>query len=297
MKRILSFVFAAAFAVTASSQTFWSDNFETYTVGNLGSQGGWGRDGGSNSMIKIANIDGAHGKSMQFASTAANADGMWVFKDINFGTSTPGNDVFSAEWDMYTGNNGAEVQLYENVGEWYAIFDIYMSPTAGAWLADQADFDAEEDGELLSSSITANTWYKVKVEYHTEEGTIDVWIDGTHYGPFQKEGFHYPTEFDVVAVGTNNSGFDNLVMSAKPALAVANVSKAKVNVYPNPVSNLLNIISDKKIASVSIFDASGKAVKTSTETSINVENLAKGAYIVNINFADGTSESKKVIKK
>ena len=60
---------------------------------------------------------------------------------------------------------------------------------------------------------------------------------------------------------------------------------------------MINIKSDHKIAQVSIIDISGRVVKTSSESSVNVENLAKGAYLVSVKYADGTTETKKVIKK
>lgn len=297
MKRILSFVFAATLAVSAYSQTLWTDNFESYTIGNLGTQGGWARDGGSASSVKVATIDGAHGKSMQMNTTASSST-QWIFKGINMGLANPDNEVFRTEIDMYTGNNWAEMQMYESDGtNYYAIFDIYLSPTNGAWLADQADFDADLSGELLTPNIAANTWYKVIVTYNISEGTMNVSINGTNYGPFAKEAYHYPTEIDLVASGTNNAGYDNIVIAADAALAVSNVNKTKVNVYPNPTTEVLNITADKKVANVTFFDMTGRKVKQTTENVINVEDLAKGSYIVSITFADGTVESKKVIKE
>ncbi|WP_447951367.1 T9SS type A sorting domain-containing protein [Chryseobacterium koreense] len=297
MKRILSFVFAATLAVSAYSQTLWTDNFESYTIGNLGTQGGWANEGGSASSVKIATIDGAHGKSMRM-NTTATSDPQFIYKEINMGLANPDNEVFRAEVEMYTGNNWAEMQVYESDGtNYYAIFDIYLSPTNGAWLADQADFDADLSGELLTPNIAANTWYKVIVTYNISEGTMNVSINGTNYGPFAKEAYHYPTEIDLVASGTNNAGYDNIVIAADAALAVSNVNKTKVNVYPNPTTEVLNITADKKVANVTFFDMTGRKVKQTTENVINVEDLTKGSYIVSITFADGTVESKKVIKE
>ncbi|KMQ71647.1 T9SS type A sorting domain-containing protein [Chryseobacterium koreense] len=299
MKRILSFVFAATLAVSAYSQTLWTDNFESYTIGNLGTQGGWARDAefGSASDVKIATIDGAHGKSMRINTTSTSGS-QWTYKEINLGLANPDNEVFRTEIEMYTGTTSAEMQVYESDGtNFYTVFDIYLSPTNGAWLADQADFDDFLPGELLTPNIAANTWYKVIVTYNIAEGTMNVSINGANYGPFIKEAYHYPTEIDLVSDGANNAGYDNIVIAADAALAVSNVNKTKVNVYPNPTTDVLNITADKKVTNVTFFDMTGRKVKQTTENVINVESLEKGSYIVNITFADGTVDSKKVIKE
>lgn len=301
MKRILSFSLTAVMAFTAYSQTLWTENFETYTVGNLGTQGGWERDGGTNAVAKIATIDAAHGKSFQFASTTTNnADGAFIYHDTKWSTKSASNGIFVAEFDVYTGSSFSEIQFYDVDSEYRAIADLYMSPANGVYLADQDDFDNEESGIEIPVTVAANTWYKVKFTYDVMgTGDMTVTINGTEYGPFEKGPGWFPTEVDFVGMGANTSGYDNLKFSAVAELmAVSDVAgKAKVSVYPNPATDVVNIKSDKKIDLVSIYDAAGKIVKTTAETSINVQNLAKGSYIVNIKYVDGSKESTKVIKK
>lgn len=291
----------AGFAVSMFSQVIMTDNFDSYNTGNLGSQGAWARDGGTNAMAKIAVIDAAHGKSLKMASTASN-DGMFIYKEFKWSNRTAGNNVMVAEFDMYpTTNSFAEAQVYEVIGaDYYTIFDIYMKEGVGIYLADQADFDEETNGTLLMPTITSNTWYKIKVKYDITDGTMMVYINGQEFGPYEKEAGHSPGEIDIVAQGVNTSGYDNIVISANQTLlAVSDVSdaKAKVSVYPNPATDVINVKSDNKISQISIFDVSGKVVKVSSETSVNVENLAKGTYLVNVKYEDGTTETKKVIKK
>ncbi|WP_379966514.1 T9SS type A sorting domain-containing protein [Epilithonimonas sp. UC225_85] len=301
MKRILSFSLTAVMAFSAYSQSLWSDTFETYTVGNLGTQGGWDRDGAVAAVAKVATIDAAHGKSFQFASTASNnAAGAFIYHDTNWSARSSANGIFVAEFDVYTGSTFSEIQFYDVDAGYYTIADLYMSPTNGVFLADQDDFDNETSGTELPLNVTANTWYKVKFTYDVmDTGSMTVTINGTEYGPFEKAPGWFPTEVDFVASGASTSGFDNLTTKAVATLlAVSDVStKSQVSVYPNPATDVITVKSENKIAQVSIFDISGKAVKTTSETTINVENLAKGSYIVSIKYADGTTESKKVIKK
>lgn len=94
---------------------------------------------------------------------------------------------------------------------------------------------------------------------------------------------------------TGFSGF--FLRTSSSTLATANTNKKEISVYPNPVKETLNIgaaASDK--VSVVIYDLTGKMVKTSTATKINVSNLPKGSYIVEITTGN-TTVSKKIIKE
>ncbi len=83
-------------------------------------------------------------------------------------------------------------------------------------------------------------------------------------------------------------------------LGVNDNVKAAVKVYPNPVVDMLNVESPNKVKSVSVFDATGKAVSTyslnASKSQINLSKLAPGVYVVNIEMENET-KSIKVIKK
>ncbi len=298
MKRILSFSLLAVMATGTYAQTIWSDNFDSYTTGNLGSQGGWLRFQGSNAMGKVATIDAAHGKSFQLASTAANTDGVFFYHEFDASTRTSGNDIFVTEYEVRTDANYGILQIYDEGATQY-VADIALYPGDGFVVYTQNDYENDTDGTFIEADIVANTWYKVKVSYEFFTGNIIVTINGVEYPSVEGYAGIIPGEIDIVGSGANTSAFDNFKFSAVDTLlATSDVTKkSAVSVYPNPTTNFINVKSESKIAQISIYDASGKAVKTTAETTINVENLAKGSYVVSIKYADGTTESKKVIKK
>ncbi len=300
MKKVLSFTLCAVMAVSAYSQSLWSDNFESYNTGNLGSQGGWARDGGGTAnWTQVANTDAEHGKSFKLASTGAN-DGVWHYHDTDWATKNSDNKIFLLEFDYLTGapaNTGYGVtQIYDADADFALVMEIGWDPEDGIiYIADEFGF------EILDEAATANTWYHIKAAYDQETGETKIQLNNNEPFVFYGTPFLEPTEYDVLLAGISTCGFDNITVSATnvdPFLATTNVSaKSKLNIYPNPATDVINIVSDSRIAQVSIFDASGKVVKTSTENAINVGKLAKGSYIVSIKYADGTTESKKVIKK
>ncbi|WP_304344623.1 T9SS type A sorting domain-containing protein [Chryseobacterium koreense] len=301
MKRILSFTMCVLMVISAYSQVLWNTNgFESYSTGNVGTQQGWARfGGGSASWTQIGTIDAGHGKSFKLASTASNSSGAWHYHDTNWSSRTSGNNIFVMEFDYYTGaatSGFGGVQIYDiNSGE-ILVMEIGRDPDAGyIYVAD------EMGGEILVANASPNTWYHIKAAYDYNEGTITVKVNNNEPVEYSGSLGWNPEEFDVLLDGVTTCGFDNIVVSAtntNPFMAVSNVAaKAKVSVYPNPATDVINIKSDNKIASVSIFDASGRIVKTTTLTAINIEDFAKGSYIVNIKYVDGTTESTKVIKK
>ncbi len=83
-------------------------------------------------------------------------------------------------------------------------------------------------------------------------------------------------------------------------MAVSEVSGTKVSVYPNPVTDILNVSADKSVKSVSIFNAAGQMVVSGAKLNngqINVSRLASGVYMMNILYDNGKTETVKVIKK
>lgn len=70
-----------------------------------------------------------------------------------------------------------------------------------------------------------------------------------------------------------------------------------VNIYPNPVSDILSISSKSKIESVQIFDAAGRKINADLQgNTVNVKNLNAGSYIITIQTKD-EKITKKFIKK
>ena len=73
---------------------------------------------------------------------------------------------------------------------------------------------------------------------------------------------------------------------------------ANFNIFPNPVSDVLNIKSDKEIIKVEISDILGKIIlsEINPKNSINVKRLQKGIYSIKITFKDENSTIQKIIK-
>ena len=76
-------------------------------------------------------------------------------------------------------------------------------------------------------------------------------------------------------------------------------AKKEVKVYPNPFTDIINISDIENVKSISVNDASGKLVKVIEKVSdhLNLGDLDKGMYLLNITYNNGKTSNVKVMKK
>lgn len=134
------------------------------------------------------------------------------------------------------------------------------------------------DITVPATALSGNTRMRIKKIYYDNTDYADPCTAGTYYG--QAEDY---------TVNVTNSLSTLEVMS-----------KNKIGVYPNPVSDVLNIEAKEKIERFDIFDLTGKTVLSdkanSNRLEINVSHLSTGNYLLKVKTASGTS-TQKIIKK
>lgn len=95
-----------------------------------------------------------------------------------------------------------------------------------------------------------------------------------------------------------NGQAEDYTIDYKSSLAVSDVNKNSISVYPNPFADVLKISDVKGVKSVSVNDISGRQVKTlAPSAELNLSSLKAGLYIVNLQMEDGSVKSFKAIKK
>lgn len=72
------------------------------------------------------------------------------------------------------------------------------------------------------------------------------------------------------------------------------LSKVKVDIYPNPTSDYINVKLDEPVKNINLYDLSGKLVLSTVDNKINVSELNKGTYMLMVNTGTSTV-SRKVI--
>ncbi|HCQ13958.1 MAG TPA: hypothetical protein DIU01_11955 [Flavobacterium sp.] len=76
-----------------------------------------------------------------------------------------------------------------------------------------------------------------------------------------------------------------------------NEQKVKFNLYPNPTSDNFTIEMDSNIKSVEIYSLQGQKVLTSKLKDVDVSNLSKGIYLVQIEDENNNMSTQKLIVK
>ena len=95
-----------------------------------------------------------------------------------------------------------------------------------------------------------------------------------------------------------NGQVEDYTIDYQSALAVSDLNKKSVSVYPNPFTDVLNISDVKGVKSISVNDISGREVKSlAPAAELNLSTLKTGLYIVNLKMEDGSVKTFKAIKK
>jgi hypothetical protein len=82
--------------------------------------------------------------------------------------------------------------------------------------------------------------------------------------------------------GTKEGSYQKIIFN-KAITSIAELGEISFYVYPNPVVNTLNIIGVDENASLSVFNLNGQCIKQEKGNVIDVNALAKGTYILQIN--------------
>lgn len=106
-----------------------------------------------------------------------------------------------------------------------------------------------------------------------------------------------PTDFDGATRSTTTPdiGADEFTIETMAVSDVA--SKTKIQVYPNPVSDVLTVSPDKKVNQILVYNVGGQLIQDINNSNvINLSKLSSGVYFVKT-IVEGKTEMTKVIKK
>ncbi|MCT4628705.1 endonuclease [Winogradskyella sp.] len=190
------------------------------------------------------------------------------------------------------------------------------------WTATDARTDQTLDGRAITirngtlQPSTLNSDYIEELTVTTQRvfggssGTFDLVINGNVVGtiPYNDTPTTTTINVDINMVSSliinNNSTpsnrvmFDNLSWTCG-LLSIEDFSINDVKLYPNPVTSNLNInIANEQSTKIEIYDILGKRVHNTTlssSTSLNLQNLKAGVYIVKL-IQNNKTISKRLVK-
>jgi len=98
--------------------------------------------------------------------------------------------------------------------------------------------------------------------------------------------------FGLIAVAKDGT----VIVLPAFVLSTSNPSNVSVSVFPNPASSSVNVSASEEVVSLTLFDVAGVAVSSAKATSLSVEGVASGLYILAIETKSGITR-KTVIKE
>lgn len=132
-------------------------------------------------------------------------------------------------------------------------------------------------------------------------GTVK--IDGTTYTPSSTNGIvtisSLPAGTHTILKGSGSSYLFYMSTVYNSISGISNTNQStSIQLYPNPVSNLLNINSNEKVTKIEIFSISGQIITqlNGNSSSIDLSNLSSGNYLIKIHTQNGVL-TKLIVKK
>ncbi|MBL0737592.1 DUF5074 domain-containing protein [Flavobacterium sp. GN10] len=101
----------------------------------------------------------------------------------------------------------------------------------------------------------------------------------------------------VISFNSNGKIVEKSILVDTAVLGRDEFTKVQLSIYPNPVSDYLNISTEDEITDVVIYDINGRTINARINNNqIDVSNFAKGFYIINIE-TDKAKYTQKFIKR
>lgn len=202
------------------------------------------------------------------------------------GTISPKSPAFMAEFR--TPNVGNQSKLVTGIQDLTTI----TNPAIKFSYANVNWFDDVDELRVYYRATATDSWTQVGPEYITEKTS---WTDVIL--PLPNKSATYQIAFEGRSNWARGINLDDVSIGEMSTLAINDIKKASVSVYPNPVRDVLNINANAEILAVELYSMTGQLVKVLDKKAkqVNLSDLTKGAYILRVKSA-GKYESYKIIK-
>lgn len=299
---ILSLVTSFAFA----QNTISFESSEAYTLGDINGQNGWTVTESSDGPLtnQVITNERASSGAYSFKNAHVPAYGPQWFPIFGIEKSfSPALDYKNTtiSYDFYASEqNGADFEfaLY-NINQQEGVFDIVTA----VGFENRGNIYIYPELNLGNYTITdakwqVNKWYNLKIEI--TEANINYYLDNTLILGVANTS---KVNMDGMNFLHNNYGgsayYDNIKINGV-SLAVSDLNKGNIKLYPNPVKDILklNLPNGEKISAIEVYNTAGQKISEFKDVQeINLSQLKSGVYIINLKNGKGQIYSSKIIKE
>lgn len=291
-------------SLTFAQQSTSFEAAEGYELGTIHGQNNWEVTEGSDGLItnQVITDEEASDGSFSFKNAFEPAfTDQWfpIFgasktfdEPVNYNNLTVSYDV------LVTENNGSDFE--------FTLFAIDENeeyvPVAGVGIENRGYIylikDVNYGFDYAEAEWTPNEWVNVRIE--VSENEIKYYINDTLENTIANF-----TQLNIIGLNMlhNNFGadgyYDNFVITTGN-LNTPSFENNSLAVFPNPATNniSLSLSNNKEVSQVTLYNVLGqKSLITGKTQNIDISSLANGVYILQVDNTDGTTFSKKIIKK
>lgn len=169
-------------------------------------------------------------------------------------------------------NLSFKVAAFEDAEVFQEHYAVYVLPA-------DATFDGTET-PVFEETLDAS--------YYNPPKTVNVDIS-EYAGQDVKLVFRHYNVTDIFYIG-----MDDIMVTT--SLGVTDINTQKVEVYPNPTTDLVKIKGADKVERIRVFDTKGSMLREVNSDQVKINDLPQGVYIVNFYTKDQVI-SRKIQKK
>lgn len=270
---------------------------ENYYLGSIKTQNGWEiysdvEDDIEIPEILVTNAQFTDGKNSLKIETKDSNIFIGAFKNITASAEKikVSMDVFVE--DIYKNGYGSEIMLTlidqndTNLATINLAFDNTVWTGSGSYVY-----------EVEGVTYASNSWLTISYQIDFENSNINFYLNDTYISSQEIEMGASLTALDIYMFDMGTQFYvDNISIESLLETSSISSPQKKIEIFPNPVSDILNIKTKDDIKVIEVYDISGKKLITTTDKVLNVHSLPKGSYVVKI-ITDKETTVKKFIKK
>jgi hypothetical protein len=256
---------------TRSRVNFVSDGTSTYYIAiegyNVGSVGAFTMDVTCASVTPPASANQTCTTALSVAVDGSDLESDNSFGDVS--SEVPTCDLFGSVqdvWFSFVAPVGGNVDCTVTNGTMTSMNFNVHSGTCGALTA----ITGACNSNLIAATTESLTGLTEGATYY-----VQVWSNFAEQGTFT-------------------------LRLTNPSLGISDFNSSNFEVYPNPVSDILNISYNKNVTGVAVYNLIGQEVLSQTSTAtiskIDMSSLSNGIYMVRVT-ADNQVKTIKVIKE
>lgn len=304
MKIIYSLFLTLAAAGAFAQQSISFETSEGFQLGTLNEQNGWEITEGSSGFLlnQVVSNEVASAGSYSFKNAyeaGFNSQFMPIFGASKTFDSPMVYSNFTISYDVrVTEKLGSDFEFtlfaIDSNDEYVPVAGVGIENRGFIYLIKNTNYGFD----YAVTEWAPNQWTNIKIEVSTNE--IKYYVNNV----LEKTIANF-TELNIVGLNMlhNNYGanayYDNFVITGQ-SLSTKPFEKVSYSVYPNPAQNTVSIALPDATAmsEANIYTITGqKVLHTIGSQNIDISQLSAGTYFLKGTTTDGTSFTKKIIKK